>query len=134
MVKIDDDTQKALLLFNRRSEAAEAAKAAERRLTKAVKAKDEAAAALKEAHGAEAVAAAEAEWRTAFDTWQRLRDGEELPDEAPAEQATDDEAPAEEAADTPDEEAPAEQATDDEAPAEEAADTPDEEALADEEE
>ena len=126
MVKIDDDTQKALLLFNRRSEAAEAAKAAERRLTKAVKAKDEAAAALKEAHGAEAVAAAEAEWRTAFDTWQRLRDGEELPDEAPAEQATDDEAPAEEA--------PAEQATDDEAPAEEAADTPDEEALADEEE
>ncbi len=128
MVKIDDDTQKALLLFNRRSEAAEAAKAAERRLTKAVKAKDEAAAALKEAHGAEAVAAAEAEWRTALDTWQRLRDGEELPDEAPAEpaeQATDDEAPAEEA--------PAEQATDDEAPAEESADTPDEEALADEE-
>ena len=124
MVKIDDDTQKALLLFNRRSEAAEAAKAAERRLTKAVKAKDEAAAALKEAHGAEAVAAAEAEWRTALDTWQRLRDGEELPDEAPAE----------EAADTPDEEAPAEQATDDEAPADEAADTPDEEALADEEE
>ncbi|SVB49170.1 uncharacterized protein METZ01_LOCUS202024, partial [marine metagenome] len=120
MVKIDDDTQKALLLFNRRSEAAEAAKAAERRLTKAVKAKDEAAAALKEAHGAEAVAAAEAEWRTALDTWQRLRDGEELPDEAPAE----------EAADTPDEEAPAEQATDDEAPAEEAADTPDEEAPA----
>ena len=117
MVKIDDDTQKALLLFNRRSEAAEAAKAAERRLTKAVKAKDEAAAALKEAHGAEAVAAAEAEWRTALDTWQRLRDGEELPDEAPAEQAEQ-----------------AEQATDDEAPADEAADTPDEEALADEEE
>ena len=122
MVKIDDDTQKALLLFNRRSEAAEAAKAAERRLAKAVKAKDEAAAALKEAHGAEAVAAAEVEWRTAFDTWQRLRDGEELPDEAPAKQATDEEA-AEEAAD----EAPAEEATD-----EEAADTPDEEVLADE--
>ena len=118
MVKIDDDTQKALLLFNRRSEAAEAAKAAERRLAKAVKAKDEAAAALKEAHGAEAVAAAEVEWRTAFDTWQRLRDGGELPDEAPAEQATADEAPAEEAAD--------------EAPAEEAADTPDEKAPADE--
>ena len=34
-----------------------------------------------------AVAAAEAEWRTALETWQRLRDGEELPDEAPAEQA-----------------------------------------------
>ena len=111
MVKIDDDTQKALLLFNRRSEAAEAAKAAERRLAKAVKAKDEAAAALKEAHGAEAVAAAEVEWRTAFDTWQRLRDGGELPDEAPAEEAAD--TPDEEAAD----EAPAEQATDDKAPA-----------------
>jgi multidrug resistance efflux pump len=117
MVKIDDDTQKALLLFNRRSEAAEAAKAAERRLAKAVKAKDEAAAALKEAHGAEAVAAAEVEWRTAFDTWQRLRDGGELPDEAPDE----------EAADTPDEEVLADEATD-----EEAADTPDEEVLADE--
>ena len=117
MVKLAADTQKALLLFKRRSEAAEAAKAAERRLTKAVKAKDEAAAALKEAHGAEAVAAAEAEWRTALDTWQRLRDGEELPDEVPAEQAEQ----------TSDDEAPAEQA-------EEAADTPDEEALADEEE
>jgi len=39
MVKIDDDTQKALLLFNRRSEAVEAAKAAERNLVKAAKAK-----------------------------------------------------------------------------------------------
>ena len=45
-MKVDDDTQKALLLFNRRAEAAEAAKTAERRLAKAVKAKDEAAEAL----------------------------------------------------------------------------------------
>ena len=88
MVKIDDDTQKALLLFNRRSEAAEAAKTAERNLEKATKAKDEAAAALKQVQGggAEAVSAAEAEWRSAVDTWQRLRDGEELPEDAPAEE------------------------------------------------
>ena len=94
MVKIDDDTQKALLLFNRRSEAADAAKTAERNLEKATKAKDEAAAALKQVQGggAEAVSAAEAEWRSAVDTWQRLRDGEELPDDAPAEEdaGTDD--------------------------------------------
>ena len=110
MVKIDDDTQKALLLFNRRSEAADAAKTAERNLEKATKAKEEAAAALKQVQGgsAEAVAAAEAEWRSAVDTWQRLRDGEELPEEAPAdEETTTDEAPAEE--DTPADDAPAEE-------------------------
>ena len=121
MVKIDDDTQKALLLFNRRSEAADAAKTAERNLEKATKAKDEAAAALKQVQGggAEAVSAAEAEWRSAVDTWQRLRDGEELPEEAPAdEETTTDEAPAEE--DTTTDDAPAEEdAPVDEAPADE---------------
>ena len=121
MVKIDDDTQKALLLFNRRSEAADAAKTAERNLEKATKAKDEAAAALKQVQGggAEAVSAAEAEWRSAVDTWQRLRDGEELPEEAPAdEETTTDEAPADE--ETPTDDAPAEEdAPVDEAPAEE---------------
>ena len=115
MVKIDDDTQKALLLFNRRTEAAEAVKAAERNLAKAVKAKDEAAAALKRAQdsggGAESVAEAEAEWRTAVDAWQRARDGEE-PEEAPAEDT-----PAEDTADeTPD--------ADEDTPAEDTADTP----------
>ena len=117
-MNIDDDTQKALLLFNRRAEAAEAAKATERRLAKAVKAKDEAADALKRAQdsggGAEEVAEAEAVWRTAVDAWQRLRDGEETADDAPAE----DEAPGEEAPtedEAPGEEAPAE----DEAPGEE---------------
>jgi len=110
MVKIDDDTQKALLLFNRRSEAAEAAKTAERNLEKATKAKDEAAAALKQVQGggAEAVSAAEAEWRSAVDTWQRLRDGEELPEDAPAEEdAETDDNPAGE--DTPADDAPAEE-------------------------
>jgi hypothetical protein len=133
MVKIDDDTQKALLLFNRRSEAADAAKTAERNLEKATKAKDEAAAALKQVQGggAEAVSAAEAEWRSAVDTWQRLRDGEELPEEAPADEETPtDDAPAEE--DTPTDDAPAEEDTPtDDAPAEE--DAPVDEAPADEE-
>jgi len=108
MVKIDDDTQKALLLFNRRTEAAEAAKAAERNLAKAVKAKDEAAAALKRAQdsggGAESVAEAEAEWRTAVDAWQRVRDGEE-PAEDTADETpdADEDTPAEDTADeTPD--------------------------------
>ena len=133
MVKIDDDTQKALLLFNRRSEAADAAKTAERNLEKATKAKDEAAAALKQVQGggAEAVSAAEAEWRSAVDTWQRLRDGEELPEEAPAEEDTPtDDNPAEE--DAPVDEAPAdeEDAPVDEAPAEE--DAPVDEAPAEE--
>jgi len=140
MVKIDDDTQKALLLFNRRSEAAEAAKTAERNLEKATKAKDEAAAALKQVQGggAEAVSAAEAEWRSAVDTWQRLRDGEELPDDAPAEEdAETDDNPAGE--DTPADDAPAEEDTPvDDAPAEEDAGTDDnpagEDAPADEEE
>ena len=133
MVKIDDDTQKALLLFNRRSEAADAAKTAERNLEKATKAKDEAAAALKQVQGggAEAVSAAEAEWRSAVDTWQRLRDGEELPEEAPADEETPtDDAPADE--DTPTDDAPAEEDTPtDDAPAEE--DAPVDEAPADEE-
>ena len=129
MVKIDDDTQKALLLFNRRSEAADAAKTAERNLEKATKAKDEAAAALKQVQGggAEAVSAAEAEWRSAVDTWQRLRDGEELPEEAPADEETPtDDAPAEE--DTPVDDAPAEEDTPvDDAPAEEDAPVDEEE-------
>ena len=106
---------------------------------KAAKAKDEAAAALKQVQGgsAEAVAAAEAEWRSAVDTLQRMRDGEELPEEAPAdEETTTDDAPAEE---TTTDEAPGEEDTPaDDAPAEEDAGTDDnpagEDAPADEEE
>ena len=49
MVKLDEDTHKALLLFNRRTEAAAVAAAEGKRLTKAVKAKDDAARALKKA-------------------------------------------------------------------------------------
>jgi hypothetical protein len=153
-MKIDDDTQKALLLFNRRADAAEAARAAERRLAKAIRSKDDAAEALKRAQnsggGAEVVSEAESTWREAVDLWQRLRDGEEVPepetapagqateegadeapaDEAPADEAPADEAPADEAPDEEDaDEAPADEATDeedaDEAPAAEATDEED---------
>ncbi len=134
-MKIDDDTQKALLLFNRRADAAEAARAAERRLAKAIRSKDEAAEALKRAQnsggGAEVVSEAESTWREAVDLWQRLRDGEEVPEPetAPAGQATE-----EDADEAPADEAPAAEATDeedadeedaDEAPAAEATDEED---------
>jgi hypothetical protein len=147
-MKIDDDTQKALLLFNRRADAAEAARAAERRLAKAIRSKDDAAEALKRAQnsggGAEVVSEAESTWREAVDLWQRLRDGEEVPEPetAPAGQATEedaDEAPADEATDEEDaDEAPAAEATDeedaDEAPAAEATDEEDAPAAAPDEE
>ncbi|MDG2428978.1 MAG: hypothetical protein P8M16_11215 [Acidimicrobiales bacterium] len=80
-MKVDEDTQKALLLFNRRTEAAEADKAATRRLAKATKAKDEAADELKRVQkrgDSEAVKEADSNWRSAVDLWQRLRDGEEI--------------------------------------------------------
>ena len=138
-MKIDDDTQKALLLFNRRADAAEAARAAERRLAKAIRSKDDAAEALKRAQnsggGAEVVSEAESTWREAVDLWQRLRDGEEVPEPetAPAGQATEegaDEAPADEA---PADEAPDEEDAD-EAPADEATDEEDAPAAAPDEE
>ena len=86
---MDEETRQALLLFNRRAEAAEAATAYSKRLDQAEKAKDEAAAALQktqdEGGGSEAVSAAEMEWRTALSRWQKLRDGE-TPDETPKEE------------------------------------------------
>ena len=74
MVKLDEDTHKALLLFNRRTEAAAVAAAEGKRLTKAVKAKDDAARALKKAQDSgadpEAVTEAEATYRSALKSWQ----------------------------------------------------------------
>ena len=81
MVEMDDETRQALLLFNRRAEAVEAEAELARKLIRAEKAKDQATEALKQAQdsgsGAEAVATAEAEWRTALDRWQKLTDGED---------------------------------------------------------
>jgi len=81
MVKIDEDTHKALLLFNRRAEAAEVAASEGKRLTKAVKAKDDAARALKKVQDSgadqEAINEAEAVYRSALKSWQDMRDGVE---------------------------------------------------------
>ncbi len=81
MVKIDEDTHKALLLFNRRAKAAEVAASEGKRLTKAVKAKDDAARALKKVQDSgadqEAINEAEAAYRLALKSWQDMRDGVE---------------------------------------------------------
>ena len=99
MVDIDEDTQKALMLFNRRDEAEKQAAAVAKRLAKAERAKDEAAEAVKrlQGSGGETLAEAEAAWREALETWQNIRDGKESVDEAPAEDVADaaDEADAE---------------------------------------
>ena len=143
-MKVDDDTQKALLLFNRRAEAAEAAKATERRLVKATKAKDKAAEALKRAQdgggGSQVVSEAEAIWREAVDTWQRLRDGEEVPEQkaTPPEGDSAEKAPTEETVTEATEEPTDEEHADEEdepaaAPDESPADEPADEEHADEE-
>ena len=121
MVDIDEDTQKALMLFNRRDEAEKQAAAAAKRLAKAERAKDEAAEAVKrlQGSGGETLAESEAAWREALETWQNIRDGKEPVDEAPAEDVAEgtadeaDEAEAEDATDEADaEDAPAEDTTD----------------------
>ena len=133
MVDIDEDTQKALMLFNRRDEAEKQAAAAAKRLAKAERAKDEAAEAVKrlQGSGGETLAESEAAWREALETWQNIRDGKEPVDEAPAEDVAEgtadeaDEAEAEDATDEADaEDAPAEADAED-APAEDATDEAD---------
>ena len=101
MVKLDEETRKALLLFNRRAEAAESEAVEDKRLAKAAKAKDDAAGALKKAQdaGAEADVIAEADttYRAALKTWQDLRDGVEPEEpEEPEEPANESEEPANE--------------------------------------
>ena len=119
MVKIDEDTHKALLLFNRRAEAAEVAASEGKRLTKAVKAKDDAARDLKKVQDSgadqEAINEAEAAYRSALKSWQDIRDGVE-PEAVEAEEETEAEAeepteeePAAEAEAEPTEEEPIKQ-------------------------
>ena len=102
MVKLDEETRKALLLFNRRAEAAESEAVEDKRLAKAAKAKDDAARALKKAQdaGAEADVIAEADtaYRAALKTWQDLRDGvePEKPTNESEEPANESEEPANE--------------------------------------
>jgi hypothetical protein len=113
MVKLDEETRKALLLFNRRAEAAESEAVEDKRLAKAAKAKDDAAGALKKAQdaGAEADVIAEADtaYRAALKTWQDLRDGVE-----PEEPANESEEPANESEEPANEsEEPANESNDD---------------------
>ncbi len=126
MVDIDEDTQKALMLFNRRDEAEKQAAAVAKRLAKAERAKDEAAEAVKrlQGSGGETLAEAEAAWREALETWQNIRDGKEPVDEAPAEDVAEGIADEVEDADA---DADATDATDatDEAEAEDATDATD---------
>ena len=102
MVKLDEETRKALLLFNRRAEAAESEAVEDKRLAKTAKAKDDAARALKKAQdaGAEAGVIAEADtaYRAALKTWQDLRDGVEP--EEPEEPANESEEPANESSES----------------------------------
>ena len=100
---LDDETTAALTLFNEYVDADRERTRREKRVKKAERAKDEAAARVKklgERGSAEEKAAAEAAYREASEAWKRIRDGEE-PEEteakaAPAEQTPED-TPAEEA-------------------------------------
>ena len=128
MVKIDEDTHKALLLFNRRAKAAEVAASEGKRLTKAVKAKDNAARALKKVQDSgadqEAINEAEAAYRLALKSWQDMRDGVEPETEEaePAEEEAEVVEPETEEAEPAEEEAEAvEPETEEAEPAEEEA-------------
>ena len=92
---LDDETTAALTLFNEYVDADRERTRREKRVKKAERAKDEAAAAVRKANesgSAEEKAAAEAAYREAQDAFKKIRDGEE-PEEAPAAEAAD-EAPA----------------------------------------
>ena len=84
--KLDEETTAALTLFNEYVEADRERTQREKRVKKAERAKDEAAAVVKklnERGSAEEKAEAEAAYREAADRWKKLRDGEE-PDEPAA--------------------------------------------------
>lgn len=91
---IDDDTAKALALFNTRLAAQAAQEKADRRVQKAGKAKDDAAAKVRALEAdtkasAEARAEAAAAYRAAIEAWERARRG--APDPAPEPAAPDQE-------------------------------------------
>lgn len=81
--KLDDETTAALTLFNEYVDADRERTLREKRIKKAERAKDEAAATVKklgERGSAEEKAEAEQAYRNAADRWKKLRDGED-PDE-----------------------------------------------------
>ena len=127
---LDDETAAALTLYNTYLVADREQQAHERALTKAQKAKDDAAATVRKLNdrkaSAEETAKAEAQYREAVEALQRLRDGEtarpqgsddggdESASDAGAEDTdSDEDAPSEKAEDTDsDEDAPSEKAED----------------------
>ena len=74
---LDDETTAALTLFNYYVDAYRERTRREKRIKKAERAKDEAAAAVRNAKGAEETAAAEAAYREAQEAFRKIRDGEE---------------------------------------------------------
>ena len=115
---LDDETSAALTLFNEYVDADRERPRREKRIKKAERAKDEAAARVKKLSGggsAEEKAEAEAAYREASEAWKKIRDGEEPAEPEPTE-AKAEEAPADDAA--AETEAPAAEATAEEAPAE----------------
>ncbi|MEZ5245565.1 MAG: hypothetical protein R2707_10740 [Acidimicrobiales bacterium] len=128
--KLDDETSAALTLFNEYVEADRERTNREKRIKKAERAKDEAAAVVKklnERGSATEKAEAEAAYRDAADRWKKLRDGEEPDEPAPAAEAApvdDEAAPVDEAAPAPTDEsaAPADDDEEEEPPVEAASD------------
>ena len=124
---LDDETTASLTLFNEYVEADRERTQREKRIKKAERVKDEAAAAVKklgDGGSAEQKAEAEKAYHDAAERWKILRDGGEPPKaekDAPADEAPPEEAVAEGAAT---EEAPADEAPADEAVEEPAAEEP----------
>ena len=101
---LDDETHAALTLYNEYVKADRERSQREKRVKKAERTKEEAAALVKKlsaSGSAEEKAAADAAYREANDAWRKLRDGEEPEPAAAAEEAPSEEAPAEVAEATP---------------------------------
>jgi hypothetical protein len=117
-IQVDDETRAALLLFNERVEATAAEERAAKRIAKAERAKDEAAAAVRKTNdnanaSAEEKAAAEASYKEAVDSLQAIKAdptvGLDKPKAKAAPAAAEETAPAEVSAD--EESAPASEAS-----------------------
>ncbi len=94
---LDDETNAALTLYNEYVKADRERTQREKRVKKAERAKEEAAAVVKklsESGSAEEKAAADAAYREANDAWRKLRDGEEPEPKAEEEAPATEEAPA----------------------------------------
>ena len=88
---LDDETHAALTLYNEYVKADRERSQREKRVKKAERTKEEAAALVKKlsaSGSAEEKAAADVAYREANDAWRKLRDGEEPEPKAPAEEAS----------------------------------------------